>query len=150
MSIPPMSSMDPNEQRSPRQTGGIDDSPWTGLIAFAGIIMILLGIFHAIQGLVALFNSDYYVSSDRLVVHVNYTAWGWFQLIAGIVVIAAGAGVFAGKVWARAIAILVAMISALINIGFLTAVPLWSMMMIGLDVLIIWALTVHGSEMGKT
>ena len=150
MSIPPMSSMDPNQMRSPSQTGGIDDSPWTGLIAFAGIIMILLGIFHTIQGLVALFNSDYYVSSDRLVVHVNYTAWGWFQLIAGLVVIAAGAGVFAGKVWARAIAILLAMISAVINIGFLSAVPLWSMMMIGLDVLIIWALTAHGSEMGRT
>jgi hypothetical protein len=147
MSIPPISSPNPSEQRSPRQTGSIDDTPWTGLIAFAGIVMVLLGIFHAIQGLVALFNSDYYVSSDRLVIHVNYTAWGWFQLLAGILVIAAGAGLFAGQIWARAVAILLAMISAVINVGFLSAAPLWSAMMIGLDILIIWALTVHGSEM---
>jgi hypothetical protein len=143
-----MSSMDPNEMRSPRQTGGVNDSPWTGLIAFAGIVMILLGIFHVIQGFVALFNSDYYlVGKSGLVLNVDYTAWGWFQLIAGLLVIAAGAGLFAGQVWARVVAILLAMISAVINIGFLAAYPLWSLMMIGLDVLVIWALTVHGSEM---
>src|SRR4051812_1870600 len=60
MSIPPMSSMDPSEQRSPMQTGGPDDSAWTGWIAFAGVVMVMLGIFHAIQGLVALFKDDYY------------------------------------------------------------------------------------------
>jgi hypothetical protein len=149
MSIPPMSSMDPNEMRSESQTGHVSPAtPWTGLIAFAGIVMILLGIFHVIQGLVALFNSGYYlVGRGGMVVNVDFTAWGWLQLLAGIVVIAAGAGLFAGQVWARTVAVVLAMVSAVINVGFLAAYPVWSLMMIGLDVLVIWALTVHGAEM---
>jgi hypothetical protein len=148
MSIPPISSMDPSEQRSLAQTGGYDDSGWTGWIAFAGIIMVMLGFFHAIQGLVAIFKDEYYqVGSSGLVVNVDYTAWGWVHLIGGIVLAAAGFCVFTGQLWARAVGVLLALISALINIGFLAAYPVWSLMMIGLDVVIIWALTVHGSEM---
>ncbi len=145
MSIPPISSVDPQKQGAARARSDVG-SAWTGWIAFAGTIMVMLGIFHAIQGLVALFNSDYYVASDRLIVHVNYTGWGWVQLIAGIIVAVAGVCVFLGQLWARAVGVILAMISAIINVGFLTAVPLWSAMMIALDITVILALTVHGSE----
>ena len=150
MSISPMSSMDPNEQRSPSQTGGSDVSAWTGWIAFAGVIMVMLGIFHAIQGLVAIFKDDYYlVGSSGLVVNVDYTTWGWVHLLGGIILVAAGVCVFTGQIWARTVGVILALVSAIVNVGFLAAYPLWSLMMIALDVIVILALTVHGSEMKR-
>jgi hypothetical protein len=148
MSISPMSSMDPGEQRSLTQTGDSDFSAWTGWIAFAGVIMVMLGIFHAIQGLVAIFKDEYYlVGQSGLTVNVDYTAWGWIHLIAGIILAAAGMCLFAGMIWARVVGVILALLSAVINIGFLAAYPLWSLIMIALDVTIIYSLIVHGSEM---
>jgi hypothetical protein len=110
-------------------------------------MMMLLGTFHAIQGLVALFNDEYYlVSSSGLVLSLDYTAWGWVHLVAGAVLVAAGLGVFGGQTWARAVGVATAVLSAIVNVGFLAAYPVWSLMMIALDVVLILALTVHGSE----
>jgi hypothetical protein len=121
---------------------------WTGWVVFGGIMMILLGTFHAIQGLVALLQDDYYlVGKNGLTVHLDYTTWGWIQLFAGVIVFVAGLCVFVGQVWARTVGVLIALLSAVINVGFLAAYPIWSTMMIVLDVLIIWALTVHGGEL---
>ena len=129
----------------PGQSGA---SGWTGWVVFAGIMMVLLGVFHAIQGLVALFQDEYFlVSKSGLTLHIDYTAWGWIQLISGVIVFAAGLAVFVGQVWARTVGVLVAMLSAIVNVGFLAAYPIWSTMMIVLDVLIIWALVVHGGEL---
>ena len=124
---------------------------WVGWIIFAGTMLVILGIFHAIQGLVALFNdSVYLVGPKGLVINVDYTAWGWIHLIGGIIVVLAGVALFAGKMWARILAVIVAVVSAIINVVFLPAYPIWSTMMIAIDVLVIWALTVHGGEMKRT
>jgi len=132
-----------NEYHSQQGTSG-----WTGWVVFAGIMMVMLGVFHAIQGLVALFQDDYFlVGKSGLTLHIDYTAWGWIQLISGVVVFAAGLAVFVGQVWARSVGVLVAMLSAIVNVGFLAAYPIWSTIMIGLDVLVIWALIVHGGEL---
>ena len=110
-------------------------------------MMVLLGMFHVVQGLVALFNSNYFlVGPSGLVVSMNYTAWGWTHVIGGIVVAAAGICLFTGQMWARVVGVAVAVISAIINIAFLAAYPVWSLIMIALDVFVILALTVHGSE----
>lgn len=122
-------------------------SGWVGWIAFAGVIMMMLGTFHVIQGLVALFNDEYYlVGSSGLVVSLDYTAWGWVHVIAGAILVAAGLGVFGGQVWARTVGVATAMLSAIVNVAFLAAYPVWSLMMIALAVVLILALTVHGSE----
>ncbi len=121
---------------------------WVGWIIFAGTMLVILGIFHAIQGLVALFNdSVYLVGPKGLVINVDYTVWGWVHLLGGILVVLAGVALFAGKMWARILAVIVAVVSAIINVVFLPAYPIWSTMMIAIDVLVIWAVTVHGSEM---
>jgi hypothetical protein len=121
---------------------------WVGWISFAGVLMVLVGVFHIIDGLVALFEDDYFlVGRSGLVVNVDFTTWGWVHLIAGAVIVVAGCVVFTGKVWARAIGVLLAMASAIVNVGFLAAYPLWSATMITIDMLVIWALTVHGGEM---
>jgi len=122
-------------------------SGWVGWIAFAGFMMLVVGSFHIIQGLVAIFDDRYYVlPHSGLLVTTSYTAWGWVHVIAGITVIVAGVCVFAGQIWARIVGTLLALLSAVVNIAFLGAAPLWSLTMIVLDVVIIMALTVHGSE----
>src|SRR4051794_7114777 len=71
---------------------------WVGWILFAGMMLILVGTFQFIAGLVALFNDDYYlVTSSQLVVHMSYTGWGWVHLLLGVLSMAAGYGVMAGK-----------------------------------------------------
>jgi len=136
-SVPRQSS-----RRAPEPTG------WVGWIAFAGTMMVIVGIFHVIQGLVALFDDEYYlVGKNGLTVHVDYTAWGWVHLIAGIVVAAAGFGVYSGKMWARVVGVLVALGSAILNFAFIAAYPFWSTIVIAIDVFVILALTVHGKEM---
>jgi tetrahydromethanopterin S-methyltransferase subunit F len=126
----------------PRTTG------WVGWIVFAGVMMLVLGMFHAFQGLIALFQKDYYlVAENGLTIHLDYTAWGWTHLIFGIVVVAAGAALLVGQMWARVVGVVLAVLSAVVNIGFLAAYPVWSTIMIAVDILVIWALTVHGGEM---
>jgi hypothetical protein len=123
-------------------------SGWVGWVAFAGIMMVILGSFHVIDGLIALFQDEYFlVGKSGLTVHVDYTVWGWVHLIGGVIVIAAGVGLLSGKVWARFIAVPIAMFSAIVNIAFLSAYPIWSTIMITIDILVIWAITVHGGEL---
>jgi hypothetical protein len=128
-------------------SGARGTSGWVGWIAFAGMVMVLLGVFHIVQGLVALFNQSYFVvDSSKVVLSIGYTGWGWAHIIGGLVVLIAGICVFAGQVWARAVGVVVALVSALFNITFIAAFPVWSLIMLTLDVIIIAALTVHGSE----
>jgi hypothetical protein len=121
---------------------------WTGWVSFAAIMMVMLGFFHGIQGLVALFDDQKFLVSDSgLVVSVDYTGWGWAHLIGGVIMVLAGISLFAGRMWARVVVVVVALASAVVNISFLAAYPIWSAIMIALDIIIIWAVTVHGSEM---
>lgn len=120
-------------------------SGWYGWIVFAGTMMVLLGVFHAIAGLVALFKDDYFlVTKNGLVVTAGFTTWGWIHLILGVVVAAAGAGLFVGKTWARVVAVIVALLSAVVNLAFLAAYPVWSVIMIAVDIMVIYAVTAHG------
>jgi hypothetical protein len=139
----------PTEQQSwngvpaqPEQTG------WMGWILFAATMMIMVGIFHVIQGLVALFQDSYYlVGKSGLTVHVDYTAWGWVHIVLGVVMAGAGAGLLVGQMWARIVGVVVALVSSVVNIAFLAAYPLWSFIIIAIDIIVIWAITVHGREM---
>jgi hypothetical protein len=136
---------DTTDVGSPQQTG------WVGWIVFAATMMLLMGTFHLVQGLVAIFKDDYYVvGKSGLVVQLDYTAWGWTHVIFGAIVIAAGIGLFTGQFWARLVGIALAGISALLNFVFIAAYPFWSMIIIAVDVFVILALTVHGREMKQT
>ena len=126
----------PMAEYTARQTG------WVGWVVFAGAMLILLGCFHAIQGISALAKDEIFVvRPSGLVVNLDYTTWGWVHLI--------GVCLLAGQLWARIIAVLVAILSALANIVFLPAYPVWSALMIAIDILVIWAVTVHGSELKR-
>jgi vacuolar-type H+-ATPase subunit I/STV1 len=142
------SSSGATRTQEPAWSGTATESGWTGWIAFAAVVMMLMGVFHAIQGLVAIFRDDYYlVSANGLVVALDYTAWGWIHLALGIVVLCAGFALVAGQLWARVVAVSLAFASALVNVVFLAAYPFWSLARIALDVVVIWAVTVHGDDM---
>ena len=134
----------------PRQAARPTPAPtgWVGWIVFAGVMMVMVGTFHLIQGLIALFQDEYYlVTKNGLTVHMDYTAWGWTHLILGAVVFVAGLALFSGQMWARVVGVALAVVSALANFAFIAAYPWWSAIIIALDFFVIWALTVHGSEM---
>ena len=129
-----------------------DDTPpptgWTGWVVFASAMMFLLGSFQAVQGLVAIFDDGFYhVTEGGLVIDVDYTAWGWVHLFLGALIIISGAGVLTGNLAARTVGVVLAGLSALVNLAFVEAYPVWSIMIITLDVLVIYALTVHGREL---
>ena len=128
-----------------------DRSGWTVWVIFAGTILMLIGAFHAIDGFVALFKDDYYVvRSSGLVVSVDYTAWGWTHLLLGLLLFATGSGAILGQTWARVVGVILALLSAVANMLFIAAYPLWSIIIITLDVIVIYALIVHGRELKNT
>jgi hypothetical protein len=122
-------------------------SAWVGWIAFAAVSMVVMGSFHAMQGLLALIDADSFpVETAGSLIELDSNQWGWVHLIGGTLLMVAGLCVFAGQTWARAVGVLVVISSAVVNFGFLDAYPIWSLMMLMLDVVVIFALTVHGSE----
>jgi hypothetical protein len=122
-------------------------SAWVGWVVFAAVIAITMGAFEAIEGLVAIFKDQYYlVGSSGLVVSVDYTVWGWVHLVLGVAAVAAGVGLLQGRNWGRIVVIVLAGLSAIVNLGFLSAYPVWSTIVIALDVIIIYALTVHWKD----
>lgn len=117
-----------------------------GLIAFAGMMMIMIGVFHVFSGLAAIVEDSFYVTTPNYLLEFDVTTWGWIHLIAGIVVASAGFGVFAGRTWARVVGITLAFFSAIVSFAFIPYYPVWSVLIIVLDVFVIWALAVHGRE----
>jgi hypothetical protein len=127
---------------------GAPPTAWAGWVAFAAMMMFLLGSFQAVQGLVAVFDDGFYhVTEGGLVVDVDYTAWGWTHLLLGVLIIISGAGVLTGNLAARTVGVVLAGLSALVNLAFIEAYPIWSVIVITVDVLVIYALTVHGGEL---
>ena len=121
---------------------------WVGWIVFAGTMMMLLGVFHMFEGLIALFRHAYIAfPTSGLTIQVSYSQWGWLQLIAGALVFLAGLGLFTGRMWARTLAVVLVAISALINFAWANIYPFWSLTLLALDFFVIYAIIAHGSEM---
>ena len=134
--------------RSGARGSAPEPTGWVGWIVFAGTMMVMVGVFQFIQGLVAVFDDGYYLVADSgLTVEIDYTQWGWTHMIIGTLVFLAGLGLFSGAMWARVVGVALAGLSAIANFAFIAAYPFWSTIVIALDVLVILAITVHGREM---
>ena len=120
---------------------------WTGWIAFAGVMMMISGGLNAFYGLVAIVNDEWVVWTNRSSLYLDISQWGWVNLIVGLVMLLAGIGVFSGNFLARTVGVIVAALSLISNFFFIPAYPLWALVVITIDVLVIWALTAHGREM---
>jgi hypothetical protein len=120
---------------------------WTGWITFAGVMLIIGGSLGLIFGIVAAVNDTWVVFTNRGDVSLDLTTWGWVHIIVGAIVLLAGFGVFTGNILARIVGVLVAVVSLIANFLWLPVYPIWSIIIITIDVLVIWALTAHGREM---
>jgi hypothetical protein len=119
-----------------------EPSAWAGGgVVFAAMMMLIIGIFQVLQGISAISKDDLFVVAENYVFDIDITAWGWIHLLLGIVVILAALALIAGKVWGGMVAIALATISAVANFFLIPYEALWSIVIIGLCVWVIWALT---------
>ncbi len=127
--------------------GSEPPSAWaTGFIIFAAVMMMLSGAFQALAGLVALFEDEFYVTTPNYLLQLDTTTWGWIHLLLGLLVLVASFAVLGGRIWGRTIGVILAALSALANFVFIPYYPVWSLVVITLDVFVIWALTAHGRD----
>jgi len=120
---------------------------WVGWSMFAAVILLLAGVMQGVYGLVALLNDEWVLWGNQGAVLVDVTAWGWIHLVLGILLVLIGLGILSGNVVARSVGVALAGLSLLASFFALPLYPLWSLVVITLDVLVIWALVAHGGEM---
>jgi hypothetical protein len=120
-----------------------ESPPAGGFTVFAAVIMVMAGFSQAFVGLVGVLSNDYFLAPRKYIFEFDANTWGWIHLLVGILVLVAGGGVLTGQTWARAVGITFAAISALSNFAFIPYSPVWSVLVIALDVLVIWALAIH-------
>src|SRR3954452_15963768 len=129
------------------RTSAATSDRWAGWVVFASIMLCVIGALNVVQGLVALTNDTYFlVRADDHLLLTDFTGWGVVLLIWAMVQIAAGLGLNTGHGWARVLAIAAACVSVLIQILFLSAYPIWSTIIIAIDVVVIYALTARWAE----
>lgn len=122
-------------------------SGWAiGWSAFAGSMLLVAGTLQILDGLVALFNDEFYVRLENYTYKLDVTAWGWIHLLMGIVLVAAGVGIFKGHVFGRTVGVIAASLSLIANFMWLPYYPVWSIIIIAICIAIIWALTAHGRD----
>jgi hypothetical protein len=106
------------------QARGADNrrtSMWAGWIAFAGVMMVMIGAF-------------------------DLTAWGWIHLIAGGLIAITGIALLAGQGWARPVTVVLAGLNVIVQLTFIAVYPVWAIIAIALCIMVIWAIVVHGNE----
>lgn len=121
-------------------------SGWAlGGLTFAASIMVVIGAFEVIAGLAAIFDDQFYVVTQNYVFDLDVTAWGWVHLLLGILLLVSGIYLFLGRAWAGVIALLLAILTAIVNFFFIPYYPFWSLLVIALAVWVIWAVTRPGA-----
>lgn len=123
-----------------------EESGRRGLMIFGGTIMLVAGAFNMIQGLIALFRNEIFVTTEKGLVVFDFTSWGVFLLAIGGILAITGIGVLADTTWGRVLGIIIASINAIGQVTFITALPVWSILVIALDVMVIYALATYKSE----
>lgn len=124
-------------------------SGWAGWAVFAGIVLIVAGAFDALLGLTAILApaEKFIAAGDAYILLFDVVGWGWWHLIIGLALVLVGIFVLRGAAWARVIAIILVAINAISQLALIGVQPWWSIAVLALDVIIIYALTVHGREL---
>jgi hypothetical protein len=120
---------------------------WVGWIVFAAVIMVMMGVFSIIGGLIAIFDDSWGEGALGQYAESTANTWGWTALILGVLVLFAAFGILQGKTWARVVAVILVGLEAIAHFGTVRGYPIWSMIVIILCVFVLYALTVHGGEL---
>jgi len=117
-----------------------------GFSMFAAIMLMINGSFQIIAGLTGIFENEFYVRTPNYFLEFDASAWGWIHLIWGVLVLIGGFGVLSGSLWGRTLGVIGAAGSMLAAFAFIPLYPIWSIVVIAVDVTVIWALTAHGRD----
>jgi len=122
-------------------------SAWTGWVVFAAAMIGVLGVLSMIAGLAAVLRDEAYFLHGNQLLILDLTAWGWIHIVLGIALLAVGAALYRGSTFARVVAIGVVGLNLLAQFTWLDAAPAWSLIMIAIDIVVLYAIIVHGSEL---
>lgn len=146
-----------SRQYVPRPARNLDDTSYAGarpagaVLGFtitAAVLMMLSGLWNFLEGLAAIIKGEFFVVLPNYVYNISVTSWGWIHLILGAAVFVAGAFLFMDKVWARIVGVVLACLSAVANFLYIPYYPVWSVIVIALDVFIVWALLAPRNSYG--
>ena len=128
------------------------NSSWSGWIAFAGWLMVIIGVLDFFEGLIAVIRGQYFVLTANQIIVFDIKTWGWVTLIWGVIVVLAGLGLLSGAGWARWFTIVVATINIIGQLGFLGASQylLWSLTVLGLTIVVLYALIARWNDVPST
>ena len=112
----------------------------SGWYAFAGALLIIVGSLNLLQGLIALFKDDYFAVTKGGLLFADYSAWGTFFIIVGIVELLVGLGILSLRTWARALGVLLLMLNTIVQFAFIAAFPIWTLAAIIINIAAICAL----------
>jgi hypothetical protein len=133
--VPRPRSFDDTSAAEPRPAGAV-----LGFTIIAAVLMMVSGLWNFLEGLAAIIRGSFFVVLPNYVYNVSVTGWGWIHLILGAAVFVAGAFLFMDKIWARVVGVALACISAVFNFLYIPYQPVWSVIVIALDIFIVWAL----------
>ncbi len=118
-----------------------------GWSAFAAVMMVLAGTYLVIQGIVAMVSPAFFVGGEGGLMMATFLVWGVGLAILGVLKLLTGIALFSGRMWARTLGVVLASISAIVQLGFLSAFPLWSFLIIAVNIVVIYGLTAGSSMM---
>ena len=122
--------------------GGQEVSGWaTGGLIFASVMLALAGFFQVLAGIAAIANDEFFVQTRNYTFDLDVSAWGWIHLVIGFGCIIVSFGLWNRRGWAAVFGMLIAGLSAISNFFFIPYYPIWSLVVIGLAVWVIWALS---------
>jgi hypothetical protein len=123
-------------------------STWSGWIAFAGWLLIIIGTLDFFQGLIAIIRDNYYAVTPNQIIVFDLTTWGWITLIWGIVLGLAGLGLLSGAGWARWFAIIAGSLNFIVQLGFVgsSQYTLWALTALALNIVVLYGLIVHWGD----
>lgn len=122
---------------------------WTGWIAFAAVMISVVGLYNLLTGLAAATSDDVYVTTPGLVILLDVTTWGWIHAVWGALLLVTGVATLLGKAWGRYAALGLVTVNMVTQLVLLPAYPFFAVVTIALEVLVVWAIVVHGEELER-
>lgn len=119
---------------------------WGGWVFFAGVMLLVTGVLNIVEGFIALAQSSRVVMVQDKLYMIDLSGWGWALVVFGAVLLASGLGLFAASGVARVAAIVIVGVHAAVQVFWIGAYPVWSLLMIALDTVVLYALTVRWHE----
>ncbi|MGW2661268.1 DUF7144 family membrane protein [Nocardia tengchongensis] len=109
----------------------------------AGILLLVIGVLSILQGISAVASDDLLVVGYDYIYKLNTTGWGWIHIVLGIIEVIVAIGLLRGTTWGRTAALVLAALSIVENFLWIPYYPAWSILIIALDVVVIWAISTY-------